>query len=110
MIFRVLQIRKMVDEATDNPGKFTGGQIRELFVNMLIAPLLFVLFFLGIFFVFGFTALLGGPFLFFKFLFWISLIIILSVLYFLIKIYRIIKSLTEEVVESTLKVESKIIE
>ena len=110
MIFQILKIKKMASEATDNPGKFTSGQIRELFVSMLIAPLLFVLFLFVIFFILGFTTLLGGPFLFFKFLFWISFIIVLSIFYFLITIYQLIRSLTKGAVESTLKVESKIIE
>lgn len=110
MIFRILEIRKMASEAKENPGKFAGGQVGNMFVGMLVAPALFVLFFLATFFIFGFTTLLGGPYVFFKFLFWISFVIVFCLVYFIIKIYKFIKSLTKGAVESTLKVESKIIE
>ena len=110
MIFRILEIRKMAKEATEDPGKFAGSQAGGWFVGMLIVPSLFVLFFLSIFFIFGFTTFLGGPYLFFKLLFFFSILIILCVVLFLIKIYKIIKALTKTAVDNTIKVTSKIIE
>ena len=100
----------MASEARENPGKFAGGKAGEFFVNMLIMPSLILFVILCSFFILGFTNLLGGPFWFFKFLFVITLILVLLVFYFVRKIYKFIKSLTENVVTSTLKVESKVVE
>ncbi len=72
MIFQIIQIKKMASEAKENPGKFAGGQVGELFVGMLIVPSLIALLLLGSFFILGYTSWLGGPYGFFKFLFIIS--------------------------------------
>ncbi|MES3032081.1 MAG: hypothetical protein V4699_02455 [Patescibacteria group bacterium] len=109
MIFQVIQIRKMVGEAKENPGKFAGAKMGELFMGMLITPSLVVLSVLAIFFVFGFTTFIGGPYWFFKLLFFLSLSAVICILYFLRKIYLMIKSVAKEVIDSTIKVESKVI-
>ena len=100
----------MAKEATEDPGKFAGSQAGGWFVGMLIAPSLFVLSFLVILFVFGFTTFLGGPYLFFKVLFFLSIFATVFVVLFLIKIYKIIKALTKTAVDNTIKGTSKIIE
>ena len=110
MIFKVFKIKNMAKEAKENPGKFAGGQVGELFLGMLIIPSLLAVFFLVSFFILGYTSLLGGPFGFFKVLFIFSVFCILCLGYFLRKIYKMIKVVTKDVVESTIKVESKIVE
>jgi len=109
MILQIFKIRKMTNEAKENPGKFAGGQVGELFIGMLIMPSLLTLFLLVSFFILGYTTLLGGPFGFFKILFIFSVFVILCLLYFLRKIYKMIKTVTKDVVDSTIKVESKIV-
>ncbi len=110
MIFKVLQIRKMANEATENPGKFAGGKVGEIFVGMLFVPSVVVLLILITFFVFGYTSFLGGPYIFFQFIFILFLLIVISIVYFLRKIYLIIKSVTKNVVNTTIKMKSQIIE
>ncbi|MCX6720096.1 MAG: hypothetical protein NTV36_03270 [Candidatus Staskawiczbacteria bacterium] len=110
MIFKILQIRKMASEAKDNPGKFAGGKAGEFFVDMLVMPTLILFVVLCSFFILGFTTFLGGPYVFFKVLFILLFLCVVCVLYFLRKIYKFIKSITENVVTSTLKVESTIVE
>ncbi|MEI8175188.1 MAG: hypothetical protein WCG28_04535, partial [bacterium] len=61
MIFEILQIRKTVNEARENPGKFAGGKVGDFFVNMLIVPSLILFVILSSFFILGFTTFLGGP-------------------------------------------------
>lgn len=100
----------MASEVKENPGKFAGGKAGEFFVNMLIMPSLILFVILFCFFIFGFTTFLGGPYWFFKFLFIVTLIIVLLIFYFIRKIYRFIKSVAEKVVTNTLKVESKVVE
>ncbi len=110
MIFQILEIRKMASEAKENPGKFAGGQVGSMFLDLLVLPALVVFGSLVIFFIFGFTHFLGGPYWFFKFLFFLTLAAVFLAFYLLRKIYLIIKSVTKNVVESTIKVESTIIE
>ena len=113
MIFRVLQIRNMAKEAKENPSKFASGQAGDLFLDVLILPAIITLLALATFFILGFTSFpsfLGGPYFFFKLLFFLLLAGVLFILYFLRKIYKLIKSITKNVVERTIKVESTIIE
>ena len=100
----------MASEVKQDPAKFAGGQAGDLFLDMLIAPSIITLILLIIFFIFGFTSLLGGPFLFFKVPFFLILSAVFCISYFLGKIYRFIKSVTKNAVDSTIKVKSKTIE
>ncbi len=100
----------MASEAKENPGKFAGGQAGSMFLDLLVTPALITLFCLISFFILGFTSWLGGPYWFFKFLFFLTLAAIVLIFYLLRKIYLLIKSVTKNVVESTIKVESTIIE
>ena len=110
MIFKILQFHKMAREAKENPGKFAGGKVGEYFVGSLIVPSLVLFLILVIFFVLGFTHLLGGPYWFFQFLFVLSFLSILGLIYILRKIYKFIMSVTNNVVSSVLKVDSKVVE
>jgi len=110
MIFQILEIKNMASEAKENPGKFASGQAGSMFLDLLVIPALTVFASLLFFFVFGFTNFLGGPYWFFKLLFFITLAAVFLLFYLLRKIYLLIKSVTKNVVESTIKVESTIIE
>ena len=110
MIFQILEIKNMASDAKENPGKFAGGQVGSIFLDMLITPALVALLSLVGFFILGYTSWLGGPYGFFQFLFVISIMALVCLFYFLRKIYLLIKSVTKIVVESTIKVESTIIE
>jgi hypothetical protein len=110
MILQIFKIRNMAKEAKENPGSFAGSQVGEMFMGILIVPALLALFFTALFFVLGYTTLLGGPFGFFKILFIFSVFCILCLSYFLRKIYKMIKVVTKDVVDSTIKVDSKVVE
>ena len=112
MIFRVLQIRKMAKEAKENPSKFASGQAGDMFFDLLIMPSILAFSSLVVLFILGFTnfpSFLGGPYFFFKLLFFLLLAGVLFAIYFLHKIYKLVKSVTKNVVENTIKVKSKII-
>ncbi len=112
MIFQIIQIRNMAKEVKESPSKFASGQAGSMFLDLLIVPALIVLASLIIFFIFGFTSFpsfLGGPYLFFKILFLLTLAAVLFTFYLLRKIYRLIKSVTKNVVESTIEVKSTVV-
>ncbi len=109
MIFQILEIRKMASEAKANPGKFASGQAGSMFLDLLVIPAIITLVPLGIFFLFGFTSFLGGPYLFFRVLFFLTLSALFFVIYFLLKIYKFIKSVTKKTVEGALKVKSTVV-
>ncbi|MCX6752467.1 MAG: hypothetical protein NTZ87_03140 [Candidatus Nomurabacteria bacterium] len=100
----------MANEVRENPGKFAGGKIGEMFLGVLFMPSLISFIIVCGFFILGFTTFLGGPYGFFKFLFVIFFLGILCVVYFIRKIYRFIKSITENAVNDTIKVKSRIVE
>lgn len=103
----------MASEAKQDPAKFASGQAGDMFFDLLIMPSIITFSSLAILFILGFTSFpsfLGGPYFFFKLLFFLLLTGVLFVFYFLRKIYKLIKSVTKNVVETTIKVESKTIE
>lgn len=110
MIFKILQVRNIVREAQADPGKFAGEGVRGVFTGMFIMPTIFILVLVAGLFVLGFTDLLGGPYGFFKFLFWFAAICLIGFFIILWRIYRMVKSFTKGVVDDTIKVNSKIIE
>lgn len=100
----------MAREAKENPGKFASEEMGNLFGSILIMPLISALFFLALFFILGYTTLLGGPFGFFKFIF--IMLAIGSIFFFSIlrKIHRALKQTTKNQINETIKVESKVLE
>lgn len=110
MIFRVLKIKNMVRDARENPGHFAGGEIGDLFMGIFIMPIISAILLLGGLFVLGFTTLLGGPYSFFRFFFWISIFCVFFFFYLLQKMYKLVKNTTKNAVDKTIKVESRVIE
>lgn len=74
MIFQILNIRGMVKDAREDPGRFAGGQAQEAIVGILILPTIVVILGLAFLFALAFTHFLGGPYFFFKIVFFIGLI------------------------------------
>lgn len=72
--FKILQIRKMVKEAKENPSKLAGEQVREALWGLLILPIISGVVILGLFFIMGYTHLFGFTLGIFRFLFWLGLI------------------------------------
>ncbi|MDQ5954583.1 MAG: hypothetical protein QG583_511 [Patescibacteria group bacterium] len=110
MIFRVLKIKNMVRDARENPGNFASSQVGDLFMGMFIMPIISAVLLLGGLFILGFTEILGGPYSFFRFFFWLSIFCMFFFFYILRKMYKLVKSTTKGAVDQTIKVESKVVE
>ncbi len=99
--FKILKIRKLVKDFKDSPSALAGGSAREVLWGILILPIVICLLGIILFFMIGYTNILGFQWGFFKFLFWVSLFVGLAI-FSLIK--RIIKSLGKGVSVATKKV------
>ncbi|MBI3305914.1 hypothetical protein HYZ82_02120 [Candidatus Nomurabacteria bacterium] len=103
----------MAKEAKENPGKFASGQASDFFMDLLFLPAILTLSSLIILFTLGFTdfpSFLGGPYFFFKVLFFLLLTAVIFMAYFLRKIHKLIKSVTKNTMDRTIEVKSKILE
>ncbi len=87
--FKLLQIRKNIKEARTNPGNFAGGQATELLWGILIIPIVIVVVVLGLFFIIGYTDVFGFQLGFFKFLFWVALIVSVTIFSVLRKVIKV---------------------
>ncbi len=74
MLFRFLKIRKMIQEARQDPGKLAGDETKDMILGILILPAIGIFLWLALMFILGFTTLLGGPMGFFKFVFIVSVV------------------------------------
>ncbi len=103
MIFKIFQIRNNIKEAKENPGGFAGSQLRDLVVGTIILPLIFIILGLAFLFMLAFTNFLGGPYLFFKIIFFVGL---LGSYFIGLVIYKLTKALsrtTKKVVNKTVE-------
>jgi uncharacterized Tic20 family protein len=92
--FKILQIRKNIKEARSNPGQFAGEQAGELLWGILVIPIIIVALVLGLFFIVGYTDVFGFQLGFFKFLFWVALIVSFSVFSILRRIIKVASKIT----------------
>lgn len=99
--FKILQIRKNIKDARQNPSKFAGEQTKEVLWAVMIVPIVISLIGLILFFIMGYTELFGSQLGFFKFLFWLGFIV--SFVFFLI-IRRIISSVSSVSTSTTKRV------
>lgn len=99
MLFRLFRIRKNVKDIRNDAGGFAGDQVVDVVTGILAIPLLLSVGALVLFFILGYTALLGGPFGFFKILFVVGASV--SFLLFLVvrPLFRFIRAGTKEVVD-----------
>ena len=92
MIFQIFHIKRIINDAKENPSGLAGNEAKDVLWGIVLIPLIIAILGIILFFIIGYTHLLGFQFGFFKFLFWLSLIvgyIIFSV------IRRIIKSVSK---------------
>lgn len=99
--FKILQIRKNIKDARENPSIFAGGQVKDFLWGVFVLPIIVCILILGIFFVIGFTDLFGFQIGFFKFLFWVALF--MSFIFFSV-IRRIIGSISKTTTKQTTKI------
>ena len=114
MIFRIIQLRKMARDAKEDPAKFMAEEASSFFTGLFVLPIISAILLLAILIVFAFTSWLGGPYGFFKFLFFLSLFGVGTFFYMLYKTTRVIKSsIAQRATKGgggTIKVESKVVE
>lgn len=106
MLFKILHIKNMAQEAASNPQAFAEQQAKEAMIGAMIFPLVVFLGFLAFLFILAYTHLLGGPYGVAKFFFWIIGIIYATAGYVLYKIVtslkRIVQKQREKMKETTI--------
>ena len=73
--FKIFKIRKLVKDARENPSALAGEQVREVLWGIFIIPIIVCFLVVALFFFIGYTDILGFQIGFFKFLFWVSLVV-----------------------------------
>lgn len=89
----------MIREGTENPAKFAGGEVRDAVLGMLIIPGLVIIGTLVLLGIAGFSHLLGGPYLLFRILFWIGLVVSFVLGWIVYVIVRGMTKLTKHIVQ-----------
>lgn len=92
----------MVKEARQDPGKFAAGEAAEFAIGLLVVPMVIVLCALALFFILGFTTLLGGPMGLFKVLFVLGFFVSLVIVLILRPVVRFLRRTTRRAVDRTL--------
>ncbi len=110
MLFKILKIRKMVREGTENPSGFAGEQAGELLWGFLAIPIIIAVAVLILLSIFSFTHVWGGPFLLAKIFFWIILCGTCLFIYIVRKGISAVKKMTTKATDETIKVTSQIVE
>src|SRR3989338_2333690 len=99
-LFKIFFIGREIRKGINNPGEFLAEQSLDFLKGV------FILLGVG---VFGFTSWLGGPYVFFKILFWILFIPFALCEIFLISIFRKIKKILKRNFDhATLRVKAEI--
>ena len=88
--FKILQIRKEINEAKASPELFTKQKSQGFLYSFFIAPLLIAFIVCALFFIIGYTDIFGFQIGFFKFLFWAVLVVGIFIFSIMRKIIRFI--------------------
>lgn len=98
MFFQILRIRSAIKEVNADPGHFASNEARDLLIGILFFPALIVFLGLAFLFTLGFTHFLGGPYLFFKIIFFIGLFISFIFGTIIYKLTSVLRQTTKKVV------------
>lgn len=101
MIFQILHIRKTVKELRNNPGNFAGEQARDVIIGIIIIPAIIIILGLAFLFILAFTSLLGGPYLFFKIIFFLGLFVSAILGFITYKLASMLERNTKKIVNKT---------
>lgn len=108
-IFKIFFLKREIQKGLNNPSDFVSEQLfssfQGLFILLSLIPLIFIIFF-G---VLGLTSWLGGPYGFFKVIFWLFFIPYLFLEFFIISIFLKIKKIAKKRIKKTI-IEIKAIE
>ena len=103
MLFQILHIRSTVKELKEDPGKFAGGQAGELMMGIVMLPIIILVLGLAFLFILAFTKLLGGPYLFFKIIFFIGFFVSLGICHLLYSVTSLVRRVTKRAVNKTVE-------
>lgn len=103
ILFEIFHINKIVKGIKENPGKLAGEEISDVLWGIVIIPLIIGGLGIILFFILGYTNLFGFHFWFFKFLFWMSLIIGIIIFSIIRKIFQSVSKKTMIHTESVIK-------
>lgn len=103
MLFKIFFIGKTIREIRSNPSRFASEEARGALIGLLIIPIIIVVLGLGFLFVLGFTNLIGGPYLFFKIIFFIGLFTSFIFGFIIKKLISFALRTTSKVVDSTVE-------
>ncbi len=97
-IFQVFKIQKLIREGKENPSKLAGEETGDIIKGIFILPLILVGTSALVSFLLGYTTVIFGlgPFGFFKFLFWVLVIIKIGLYVLMRKIARVSRTITEK--------------
>ncbi len=79
ILFKIFHIKKLVKEARENPSNLAGSEVSDVLWGIVLIPIIIATIGIIIFFIIGYTHWFGFQLGFFKFLFWLSLIVSLSI-------------------------------
>lgn len=94
IIFEIFHIKKILKGAQENPSALAGNEVGDILWGIILIPLIIGIIGIILFFILGYTNWFGFHFGFFKFLFWVSLVVGFI-------IFSIIKSTVASVSRST---------
>lgn len=93
MIFQIFRIRNTIKDVREDPGRFAGSELRDVLIGIIILPMLISLGGLTLLFSLGYLHFLGGPYIIARIIFWIGVIVSVSIGY---GIYKLIKALRKK--------------
>lgn len=97
-------MRKTVREVRDDTGGFVADEVVGLLKGFLIIPVVIVGIALALFFILGFTTLLGGPMGFFKVLFILGAFVSITIGAVVYPLVRFAKRSARRITRSTIRV------
>lgn len=103
MLMKIFFIGRAIREAKNNPSGFASSNTKEALWGIFLIPIIILALGLIFLFILSFTHLLGGPYLFFKIIFFIGLFF--SSIFFVI-VYKLISKIgntTKKVVSKTIE-------
>lgn len=101
LILKIFKIKRIIREAKENPSALAGDETADLVQDIFIIPIISLVVSSIITYLLGYTDVIFnlGPFGFFKFLFWILILITIFVFILFKTIRKAVKNITERTIK-----------
>ena len=103
MLLKILHIRSTIKDIKTNPGNFAESQASDVIMGILILPIVIAILGLAFLFALAFTKFLGGPYLFFKIIFFIGLFTSSIIGFIIYKLTLVLSNTTKKVINETVE-------